>query len=231
MISYELFDWLVYSHPVSSDNVEYESIHSTNSSFDSEVKSDHVAVFDGPDVDDGSDVHEEVRAFKAERRSYKRRSRRETIPPNLDDVPLGEDEYDIGFDETEPHNRCLEGKVGGDEPDYYSFEAYSCEIDDDDGKYGVTLAPRRELVENLLATVVENATRNRGAGPSTAASTTTTTTVPSTTASTTGQVVGLSTVVRLNGRSRKEIVVVEAPLRSRGRPRKESSAPKDHPRP
>ncbi|KAK4351210.1 hypothetical protein RND71_030523 [Anisodus tanguticus] len=90
---------------------------------------------------------------------------------------------------------------------------------------------RRCYTINHRSRYLQNATRNRGAGPSTAASTTTTTTGPSTTASTTGQVVGLSIVTRLNGRSRKEIVVVEAPLRSRGRPRKESSAPKAHPRP
>ncbi|XP_059295361.1 uncharacterized protein LOC132048680 [Lycium ferocissimum] len=58
------------------------------------------------------DVHEEVRTFRAERSAYKRSTRREKRgQPNLDDVPLGEVEQDIGFDETEPNKRDLEGRV------------------------------------------------------------------------------------------------------------------------
>ncbi|XP_060188323.1 uncharacterized protein LOC132617345 [Lycium barbarum] len=45
---------------VSSDHVDSQSTDSdVESDLESDVESDHVAVFDGPDGDDGSDVHEE----------------------------------------------------------------------------------------------------------------------------------------------------------------------------
>ncbi|KAJ8529046.1 hypothetical protein K7X08_035881 [Anisodus acutangulus] len=94
--------------PVSSDHVE-EGSDLTDSSFEF----DHVAVFDDLDVDDESDVHEKVRTFRVERRAERE-----------------------GFDETEPNNKGLEGRVGGDEPFYYSYEAYSCKTDEYDGQKG-----------------------------------------------------------------------------------------------
>ncbi|XP_060218179.1 uncharacterized protein LOC132645289 isoform X1 [Lycium barbarum] len=128
------------ANQVSSDHVDEES-----DSIDSDVESDHVAVFDNPDGDDGSDIHEEVKTFRAERRAYKRRTRREKKgKSNPDDVPLGEVEQDIGFDETEPNNRGLEGRVGGDEPFYFSSNACSCTSEEDDVEEGVNLKARRE---------------------------------------------------------------------------------------
>ncbi|KAJ8564425.1 hypothetical protein K7X08_000885 [Anisodus acutangulus] len=53
--------------PVGSDTVEEGYDFSPESSEDS----DHVGVFDSPDIDDKSDVHEEVKTFRAERRAYK----------------------------------------------------------------------------------------------------------------------------------------------------------------
>ncbi|KAJ8563601.1 hypothetical protein K7X08_032053 [Anisodus acutangulus] len=129
----------------------------------------------------------------------KREGLEERIPPNPDDVPFGEVEQNIGFDETKPHNRSLEERVGGDEPFYYSSEAYSCETNEDDGQERVTLAPRREskyikfdpsskkVVWQLGVGFSQNAIRNRGAGSSTVASTTTAAARSSTAASTTGQ--------------------------------------------
>ncbi|KAK4355743.1 hypothetical protein RND71_024714 [Anisodus tanguticus] len=64
--------------PVSSDHVE-EGSDSIDSSSESKVESDYVAVFDDPDV------HDLVRTFRPEIRAYKRRPTRERIPPNPDD--------------------------------------------------------------------------------------------------------------------------------------------------
>ncbi|KAJ8532565.1 hypothetical protein K7X08_012488 [Anisodus acutangulus] len=183
--------------PVSSDHVE-EGSDSTNSS----SESDHVAVFNGPDVDDGSDIHEEFRTLRVKRRAYKRRSRRKKTPPNPDDVSLGEVEQDIDFDEIEPNDRGLEGRVGGDEPFYYSSETYSCETDGDDGQEGVILAPIREN-NNFIYAEGDFCHHKKSTIRSGANSMNT-------------------PYVRPRGRPGKVPVVHEIPPRSRGRPRKKT---------
>ncbi|KAJ8539319.1 hypothetical protein K7X08_013571 [Anisodus acutangulus] len=115
--------------PIGSDTFEERSIHSINFISDSNVEFDYIVLLDGFDIDDGSDVHKEVRTLRDERRAYKRRSGRERIPPNTDDVPLDKVEQDICFDEIETQDRNLTGRVGGDDPFYYISEAYSCETD------------------------------------------------------------------------------------------------------
>ncbi|MCD9638242.1 hypothetical protein HAX54_022091 [Datura stramonium] len=120
--------------PVDSDTFKEGSVQSIDSSSECSVDCGYVGRFDGPAVDDGSDVHEEVETFRAERRAYKRRPRSERIPPNPNDVTLGEVELDLGFNETEHQDRCLTGKVGGDESFYCSSNAYSCVTDENDGR-------------------------------------------------------------------------------------------------
>ncbi|MCD7460539.1 hypothetical protein HAX54_043730, partial [Datura stramonium] len=99
-------------------------------------------IFHGYAVDDGSDVHEELRIFR-DKRTHKRSPRSERISLSPNDVPLGEVESDIGFTETEYEDRSLIGKVGGDETFYYSSDAYSCETDKNDGQERENFAQRR----------------------------------------------------------------------------------------
>ncbi|MCE3215942.1 hypothetical protein HAX54_004145, partial [Datura stramonium] len=92
---------------VGSDTLEEGFVQSADSSSESTIDSNYVESFDNPVVDDGFDVHEEIRTFWAERRAYKRRTRSERIPLNPKDVPLDEVESGLGFNETEHQDRNL----------------------------------------------------------------------------------------------------------------------------
>ncbi|KAG5598442.1 hypothetical protein H5410_029812 [Solanum commersonii] len=80
----------------------------------------------------GSDVHEEVRELRAEKRSFQRRKRKERVPADTEKVPVGEAGADLGFDETQTGKISVEGRLGGDEPYFASSDDGSFEIDEDE---------------------------------------------------------------------------------------------------
>ncbi|KAH0777147.1 hypothetical protein KY290_008558 [Solanum tuberosum] len=85
------------SGPVESDFLEEEgSDYSTEDSVESEC-----GLVGDDDEDYGSDVHEEVRELRAEKRSFQRRKRKERVPADSEEVPVGEAGADLGFDETQ----------------------------------------------------------------------------------------------------------------------------------
>ncbi|WMV52837.1 hypothetical protein MTR67_046222 [Solanum verrucosum] len=84
------------------------------------------------DEDYGSDVHEEVRELRAEKRSFQRRKRKERVPVDTEEVPIGEAGADLGFDETQTGKISVEGRLGGDEPYFASSDDGSFEIDGDE---------------------------------------------------------------------------------------------------
>ena len=88
----------------------------------------------GDDEEDyGSDVHEEVRELRDEKRSFQRRKRKERVPIVIEEVPVGEARLDLGFDETQTGKIKFEGRLGGDEPYFASSDDESFEIDE--GEY------------------------------------------------------------------------------------------------
>ncbi|KAK6803438.1 hypothetical protein RDI58_001222 [Solanum bulbocastanum] len=79
-----------------------------------------------------SDVHEEVRELRVEKRSFQRRKRREIVGANNEDVLVGEAGPDLGFDETETGKVSHEGTLGGDEPCFAGSDEDSFELDEDE---------------------------------------------------------------------------------------------------
>jgi len=112
---------------VEDDFSVLDSDQSTENSSDS----DHEDLFNEGDVEYESDVHEENINLRAERRSYQRRKRTERAPKDPEEVPVAEVGPDVGFDETEPVDKNLKGKIVGDEHVYCSSDAYSVETDSD----------------------------------------------------------------------------------------------------
>ena len=87
----------------------------------------------GDDEEDyGSDVHEEVRKLRAEKRSFQRRKRKERVPADTEEVPVGEAGPDLGFDETGTGKVSHEGRLGGDEPYFASSDEDSFDLDEDE---------------------------------------------------------------------------------------------------
>ncbi|KAG5599240.1 hypothetical protein H5410_030610 [Solanum commersonii] len=116
------------SGPVESDFLEKEgSDYSTEDSVESEC-----GLVGDDDEDYGSDVHEEVRELRAEKRSFQRRKRKERVPADTEEVPVGEAGADLGFDETQTGKISVEGRLGGDEPYFASSDDGSFEIDEDE---------------------------------------------------------------------------------------------------
>ncbi|KAK6780066.1 hypothetical protein RDI58_022250 [Solanum bulbocastanum] len=114
--------------PVGSDLVEGDG-----SDYSTEESVDTVGELVGDDDEDyGSDVHEEVRELRAEKRTFQRRKRNERVQADPEEVPVGEARPDLGLDETETGKTSIEGRLGGDEPYYPSFDADSLEIDEDE---------------------------------------------------------------------------------------------------
>ncbi|KAM3381915.1 hypothetical protein P3S68_007488 [Capsicum galapagoense] len=102
---------------------------STENSLDSY----HEDLFVEDDAEFESDVHEEDINLRDRRRKYQRRKRRERIPNDPTEVPVGEVGPDLGFEETEIADKSLKGKVVGDEPLYFSSDEYSVDSDLEDG--------------------------------------------------------------------------------------------------
>ncbi|KAG5601646.1 hypothetical protein H5410_033016 [Solanum commersonii] len=116
--------------PVGPDFSEEEvegSDYSTEDSVESKVK----LVGDDNEKEYGSDVHEEVRELRAEKRSFLRRKRRERVAADNEEVPIGEAGPDLGFDETETGKVSHEGRLRGDEPYFASSDEDSFELDED----------------------------------------------------------------------------------------------------
>ncbi|KAH0692196.1 hypothetical protein KY285_019293 [Solanum tuberosum] len=116
------------SGPVESDFLEEGgSDYSTEDSVESEC-----GLVGDDNEDYGSDVHEEVKELRAEKRSFQRRKRKERVPADTEEVPVGEAGADLDFDETQTGKISVEGRLGGDEPYFASSDDGSFEIDEDE---------------------------------------------------------------------------------------------------
>ncbi|KAH0702079.1 hypothetical protein KY285_016357 [Solanum tuberosum] len=76
---------------------------------------EEVEVGDDDEEEYVSDVHEEVRELRAEKRSFQRRKRRERVSADNEEVTISH-----------------EGRLGGDEPYFASSDEDSFEIDEDE---------------------------------------------------------------------------------------------------
>ncbi|KAJ8555398.1 hypothetical protein K7X08_012894 [Anisodus acutangulus] len=108
---------------------------------DFSVKGSDESTENSPDSENGdilgdddyfSDVHEEYIKLRSERREAQRRKRRERIPADTEEVSCSASGPDLGFDEIETSKKCLEGRLGGDEPYCPSSDDCSLESDDDE---------------------------------------------------------------------------------------------------
>ncbi|KAG5585837.1 hypothetical protein H5410_046271 [Solanum commersonii] len=107
--------------PVGSDLVEEDGFdYSTEESVDIEGE-----LVGDDDEDYCSDMHEEVRELRAEKRTFQRRKRNERVQADTEEVPVGEAGPDLGFDDTETGKISVEGRLRSDEPYYPSSDADS----------------------------------------------------------------------------------------------------------
>ncbi|KAH0683437.1 hypothetical protein KY290_022038 [Solanum tuberosum] len=109
-----------------------EEVEGFDYSTEDSVESEAELVGDDDEEEYGSDVHEEIRELRAEKRSFQRRKRRERVAADNEEVPVGEVEPDLGFDETETSKVSHEGRLGGDEPYFASSDEDSFELDEDE---------------------------------------------------------------------------------------------------
>ncbi|KAK6803630.1 hypothetical protein RDI58_001414 [Solanum bulbocastanum] len=109
-----------------------EEIEGSDYSTEDSVESEAELVGDDDEEEYGSDVHDEVRELRAEKRSFQRRKRRERITADNEDVPVGKAGPDLGFDENEKGKVSHEGRLGGDEPYFASSDEDSFELDEDE---------------------------------------------------------------------------------------------------
>ncbi|KAH0715210.1 hypothetical protein KY284_008115 [Solanum tuberosum] len=117
--------------PAGSD-FSKEEVEGSNYSTEDSVESEVELVGDDNEEEYGSDVHEEVRELRAEKRSFQRRKRRERVPADNEEVTVGEAGPDLGFDETGTGKVSHEGRLGGDEPYFASSDEDSFELDEDE---------------------------------------------------------------------------------------------------
>ncbi|KAF3625516.1 hypothetical protein FXO38_29736 [Capsicum annuum] len=89
-------------------------------------------VGDDTDEEYGTDVHEEVKELRADKRKFQRRKIKKRVPADNAEVPVGEAGPDLGFDDTETGKVSHEGRLGGDEPYFASSDEGSFELDEDD---------------------------------------------------------------------------------------------------
>ncbi|KAF3650123.1 hypothetical protein FXO38_17326 [Capsicum annuum] len=83
-------------------NIDVSDLSTENSS-----DSDREDLFVKNDAEFESDVYEEDINLRAERRTCQRRKRRERIPNDPTEVPLGEVGPDLGFEETKIVDKSL----------------------------------------------------------------------------------------------------------------------------
>ncbi|KAK6775620.1 hypothetical protein RDI58_026621 [Solanum bulbocastanum] len=108
-----------------------EEVEGSNYSTENSVESEAELVRDDDEEEYGSDVHEEVREFRAKRRTFQRRKRREIVPTDNEEVP-SEARPDLDFDETETGKVSHEGRLGVDEPYFASSDEDSFELVEDE---------------------------------------------------------------------------------------------------
>ncbi|KAH0706288.1 hypothetical protein KY285_010794 [Solanum tuberosum] len=108
--------------PAGPDFSEEEKVEDSDYSTEDSVESEAELVGDDDEEEYGSDVHEEVRELRAEKRSFQRRKRREKVAADNEEVPVGEAGPDLGFDETRTGKVSHEGRLGGDEPYFASSD-------------------------------------------------------------------------------------------------------------
>ncbi|PHT72115.1 hypothetical protein T459_22900 [Capsicum annuum] len=89
----------------------------------------HEDLFIEGDTKFESDMHEKGIKLRAERRTYQKRKRRERMPNDPVEVPLGEVGPNLKFNEIKVVDKSLKDKVVRDEPVYCSFDEYSMESD------------------------------------------------------------------------------------------------------
>ncbi|WMV13837.1 hypothetical protein MTR67_007222 [Solanum verrucosum] len=105
-----------------------------DSDYSTENNDEFEAELNGEDEEEnyGSDVHEKVRELRAEHRAFQRWKRRERVSADNEEVPVGEDGPDQGFDETGIGKVSHEGRLGGDEPYFASSDEDCFELDEDE---------------------------------------------------------------------------------------------------
>ncbi|KAK6792768.1 hypothetical protein RDI58_011849 [Solanum bulbocastanum] len=78
-----------------------EEVEGSDYSTEDSVESETELVGYDDEEEYGSDVHEEVKELRAEKRSFQRRKSRERLTADNEDVPIGEAGPDLSIDETE----------------------------------------------------------------------------------------------------------------------------------
>ncbi|KAH0781784.1 hypothetical protein KY290_001382 [Solanum tuberosum] len=109
-----------------------KEVEGSDYSIEDNVESEAELVGDDDEEEYDSDVHEEVRELRGEKRTFQRRKRRERVPADNEEVPVGEAGPDLGFDETETGKVSHEGRLGGDEPYFASSDEDSFQLDEDE---------------------------------------------------------------------------------------------------
>ncbi|PHU23993.1 hypothetical protein BC332_09100 [Capsicum chinense] len=109
-----------------------EEVEGSDYSTDDSIESKGELVGDDDEEEYGSDVHEEVMKLRAEKRKFQRRKRRERVPTDNAEVPVGEAGPDLGSNETETGRVSHKGRLGGDEPYIASSDKDSFILDEDD---------------------------------------------------------------------------------------------------
>ncbi|KAF3670431.1 hypothetical protein FXO37_08560 [Capsicum annuum] len=87
---------------------------------------------DDDDEEYGLDVHKEVRELRAEQRKFQRRKRKEGVPADNEEVPVGEAGPDLRLHDTETGKVSHEERLGSDEPYFASSDEGSFELDEYD---------------------------------------------------------------------------------------------------
>ncbi|KAF3617852.1 putative C2 and GRAM domain-containing protein-like [Capsicum annuum] len=117
--------------PAGSNFLE-EKVEASDYSTEDSVESEGELVGDDDEEEYGSNVHEEVRELRAEKRKFQRRKRNERVPADNAEVPVGEAGPDLCFDKTKTGRVSHEGSLGGDEPYFASSDEDSFVLDEDD---------------------------------------------------------------------------------------------------
>ncbi|KAM3376072.1 hypothetical protein P3S68_014786 [Capsicum galapagoense] len=117
--------------PTGSDFLE-EEVEAYDYSTEDSIESKGELVGDDDEEEYGSDVHEEVKELRAEKKKFQRRKRSERVPTDNAEVPVGEAGPDLGYDKTETGRVSHEGRLGEDEPYFASSDEDSFVLDEDD---------------------------------------------------------------------------------------------------
>ncbi|KAG5620029.1 hypothetical protein H5410_005247, partial [Solanum commersonii] len=137
------------------DVEDYDYSTENNDEFEAEL------IGDDEEENYGSDVHEKVREVRVEHRTFQRRKRRERVLADNEEVPIGEDGPDQGFDETGMGKMSHEGRLGGDEPyfassyeDCFELDEDKC-CDDDEHEFGRAIIVLEENISRSMDCTIE----------------------------------------------------------------------------